>query len=186
MFDRLYAFTIVTLGTASEALAQATPPATSGSPAAPADDGQRRVLALDHHRSGDHCRACLVLHARPVTGDNRRHDRPLGHFRNAHEPSQGVRQRQTQVGRVPPQSWPCGSRTAQIMAEAVHPGLPLGIEAGIGSPGGCPAFCRGDLRRVQPCQASLTSCRSPGRDRGSVRQISSGQALPTPRTKAMP
>lgn len=39
MFDRLYAFTIVTLGTASEALAQATPPATSGSPAAPADDG---------------------------------------------------------------------------------------------------------------------------------------------------
>jgi hypothetical protein len=36
MFNRLHAFTIVTLGTVSEALAQATPPATPGSPAAPA------------------------------------------------------------------------------------------------------------------------------------------------------
>src|SRR5687767_9508662 len=41
MLNRLYAFTIVTLGTVSEALAQATPPAAPGSsPApAPADDG---------------------------------------------------------------------------------------------------------------------------------------------------
>ena len=39
MLNRLHAFTIVTLGTVNEALAQATPPATSGSPAAPADDG---------------------------------------------------------------------------------------------------------------------------------------------------
>ena len=36
MFNRLHTFAIVTLGTISEALAQATPPATSGSPA---DDG---------------------------------------------------------------------------------------------------------------------------------------------------
>jgi hypothetical protein len=39
MLNRLYAFTIVTLGTVSEALAQATPPAAPGSPAPPADDG---------------------------------------------------------------------------------------------------------------------------------------------------
>ena len=39
MFNRLHAFTIVTLGTVSEALAQATPPATPGSTPAPADDG---------------------------------------------------------------------------------------------------------------------------------------------------
>jgi hypothetical protein len=41
MLNRLHAFTIVTLGTVSEALAQATPPATSGSPPTPtpADDG---------------------------------------------------------------------------------------------------------------------------------------------------
>jgi hypothetical protein len=41
MLNRLYAFTIVTLSTVSEALAQATPPAAPGSPAppAPADDG---------------------------------------------------------------------------------------------------------------------------------------------------
>jgi bacteriorhodopsin len=36
MFNRLHAFTIVTLATVNGALAQATPPATSGSPAAPA------------------------------------------------------------------------------------------------------------------------------------------------------
>ena len=39
MLNMLYAFTIVTLGTVSEALAQATPPAAPGSPAPPADDG---------------------------------------------------------------------------------------------------------------------------------------------------
>jgi hypothetical protein len=39
MLNRLYAFTIVTLGAVSEALAQAAPPATPGSPPAPADDG---------------------------------------------------------------------------------------------------------------------------------------------------
>jgi amino acid transporter len=39
MLNRLHAFTIVTLSAVSEALAQATPPATPGSPAAPADDG---------------------------------------------------------------------------------------------------------------------------------------------------
>jgi hypothetical protein len=41
MLNRLHALTIVTLGTVSEALAQATPPATPGSPPAPApaDDG---------------------------------------------------------------------------------------------------------------------------------------------------
>jgi hypothetical protein len=39
MLNRLHALTIVTLSTASEALAQATPPATPGSPPAPADDG---------------------------------------------------------------------------------------------------------------------------------------------------
>jgi len=37
MLNRLHAFTIVTLGTVSEALAQATPPATPAP--APADDG---------------------------------------------------------------------------------------------------------------------------------------------------
>ena len=36
MLNRLYASTIVTLAGVNEALAQATPPATSGSPAAPA------------------------------------------------------------------------------------------------------------------------------------------------------
>ncbi|MBQ0819808.1 hypothetical protein KBI52_06185 [Microvirga sp. HBU67558] len=36
MLNRLYASMIVTLAAVSEALAQATPPATSGSPAAPA------------------------------------------------------------------------------------------------------------------------------------------------------
>jgi len=36
MLNRLHAFTIVTLATVNGALAQATPPATSGSPAAPA------------------------------------------------------------------------------------------------------------------------------------------------------
>jgi hypothetical protein len=36
MLNRLYASTIVTLAAVNEALAQATPPATSGSPAAPA------------------------------------------------------------------------------------------------------------------------------------------------------
>src|SRR3954467_12575283 len=53
MLNRLYAFTIVTLGTVSEALAQATPPAAPGSPAppAPADDGSgapppRSILGL--------------------------------------------------------------------------------------------------------------------------------------------
>jgi hypothetical protein len=41
MLNRLYAITIVTLAAISEALAQATPPATPGSPPAPApgDDG---------------------------------------------------------------------------------------------------------------------------------------------------
>ncbi len=41
MLNRLHAFTIVTLSAVSEALAQATPPATPGSPAAPApaEDG---------------------------------------------------------------------------------------------------------------------------------------------------
>jgi hypothetical protein len=41
MFNRLHVFMIVTLGTVTEALAQATPPATPGSPpaTAPADDG---------------------------------------------------------------------------------------------------------------------------------------------------
>jgi hypothetical protein len=39
MLNRLYASTIVTLAAVNEALAQATPPATSGSPAAPADGG---------------------------------------------------------------------------------------------------------------------------------------------------
>ena len=41
MLNRLHAFTIVTLGAVNEALAQATPPATQGSPSAPApaDDG---------------------------------------------------------------------------------------------------------------------------------------------------
>ena len=41
MLNRLHAFTIVTLAAVTEALAQATPPATPGSPAAPApaDDG---------------------------------------------------------------------------------------------------------------------------------------------------
>ena len=39
MLNRLHAFTVVTLAGVGEALAQATPPATSGSPAAPADDG---------------------------------------------------------------------------------------------------------------------------------------------------
>jgi hypothetical protein len=41
MLNRLHAFTIVTLGAVNEALAQATPPATQGSPPAPApaDDG---------------------------------------------------------------------------------------------------------------------------------------------------
>jgi hypothetical protein len=41
MLNRLHAFTIVTLAGVSEALAQATPPAAPGSPAAPAtaDDG---------------------------------------------------------------------------------------------------------------------------------------------------
>jgi hypothetical protein len=41
MLNRLHAFTIVTLSAVSEAFAQATPPATSGSPAAsaPANDG---------------------------------------------------------------------------------------------------------------------------------------------------
>ena len=41
MFNRLHAFAIVTLAGVCEALAQATPPATPGSPAppAPADDG---------------------------------------------------------------------------------------------------------------------------------------------------
>jgi hypothetical protein len=37
MLNRLYAFTIVTLAAVNEALAQATPPTTPGSP--PADDG---------------------------------------------------------------------------------------------------------------------------------------------------
>jgi paraquat-inducible protein B len=36
MLNRFYASTIVTLAAVNEALAQATPPATSGSPAAPA------------------------------------------------------------------------------------------------------------------------------------------------------
>jgi LPXTG-motif cell wall-anchored protein len=36
LLNRLYAFTIVKLGAANAALAQATPPAPSGSPAAPA------------------------------------------------------------------------------------------------------------------------------------------------------
>jgi hypothetical protein len=36
MLNRLYASTIVTLAVVNESLAQATPPATSGSPAAPA------------------------------------------------------------------------------------------------------------------------------------------------------
>jgi hypothetical protein len=36
MLNRLYASTIMTLAAVSEVLAQATPPATSGSPAAPA------------------------------------------------------------------------------------------------------------------------------------------------------
>ncbi len=36
MLHRLHVFTIATLGAAGEALAQATPPAASGSPAAPA------------------------------------------------------------------------------------------------------------------------------------------------------
>ena len=36
MLNRLYALTIVTLGAVNEALAQATPPATPGSPPAPA------------------------------------------------------------------------------------------------------------------------------------------------------
>ncbi len=36
MLNRLHASTIVTLAAVNEALAQATPPATSGSPAAPA------------------------------------------------------------------------------------------------------------------------------------------------------
>jgi hypothetical protein len=36
MFNRLYASTIVTLAAMNEALAQAAPPAASGSPAAPA------------------------------------------------------------------------------------------------------------------------------------------------------
>jgi hypothetical protein len=36
MLNRLYAFTLVTLAGVGKALAQATPPATSGSPAAPA------------------------------------------------------------------------------------------------------------------------------------------------------
>jgi hypothetical protein len=41
MLNRLHVFTIMTLGAVSEALAQATPPATPGSPPAPApaDDG---------------------------------------------------------------------------------------------------------------------------------------------------
>jgi hypothetical protein len=41
MLNRLHAFTIVTLTAVNEALAQATPPAAPGSPAAPApaDDG---------------------------------------------------------------------------------------------------------------------------------------------------
>jgi hypothetical protein len=41
MLNRLHAFTIITLAAVTEALAQATPPATPGSPAAPApaDDG---------------------------------------------------------------------------------------------------------------------------------------------------
>jgi len=41
MLNRLHAFTIMTLAGVGEALAQATPPATPGSPAppAPADDG---------------------------------------------------------------------------------------------------------------------------------------------------
>ncbi|EIM30394.1 hypothetical protein MicloDRAFT_00009440 [Microvirga lotononidis] len=39
MLNRLYASTIVTLAAVNEALAQATPPATSGSPAAPATTG---------------------------------------------------------------------------------------------------------------------------------------------------
>ena len=37
MLNRIYASTIVTLAAVNEALAQATPPATSGSPTAPAD-----------------------------------------------------------------------------------------------------------------------------------------------------
>jgi hypothetical protein len=39
MLNRLHAFTIVMLAAVNEALAQATPPATPGSPPAPADDG---------------------------------------------------------------------------------------------------------------------------------------------------
>ena len=39
MLNRLHAFMIMTLAGVGEALAQATPPATPGSPAPPADDG---------------------------------------------------------------------------------------------------------------------------------------------------
>ncbi len=39
MLNKLHVFMIVTVAAASEALAQATPPATPGSPPAPVDDG---------------------------------------------------------------------------------------------------------------------------------------------------
>jgi hypothetical protein len=44
MLNRLLIFTTVTLGAVTEALAQATSPATSGSPAAPTDGGSMAWL----------------------------------------------------------------------------------------------------------------------------------------------
>ena len=89
MLNRLQAFTIVTLGVVNEALAQATPPADALTRCS-CTNRWRFLLAVDHHRLGDHCRYHLVLHARALTGCDNRH---FGNLWDTHQPHKRVRQR---------------------------------------------------------------------------------------------
>ena len=87
---------------------------------------QRRPLALDHHWLGDPCGPDLVLHAWTVAEHGCRHDtRRLEHVRDGHEPSQGVRQRQAQVGSRP-RDHGSPRPSPRLMAETVRPGMSAG------------------------------------------------------------
>ncbi len=98
MFNRLHVFMNVTLIAANEALAQATPPATPDSAAAPAskDDGSGASWLWINPWPSHTCRPDQVLDARTVTEYDGWHDRRTGsapgqlmhcyfHLVNSHE-----------------------------------------------------------------------------------------------------